>query len=392
MRHIRLFINKYAKIEALGGIALLLATILGLTIANSRYSLDYQNFINFPLHIGAGNIQISKSISFWINDGLVAIFFFLIGLEIKREFYAGELSERGQITLPCSAAIAGMIIPALIYALFNYANPVNMRGWAIPGATDTAFALGLLALFGSKIPKSLKIFLTTLAVIDDILAVFVIAIFYADELSHLSVLASASILGILVLLNQASVKNAFLYTLLGILLWLFVLKSGVHTSIAGVLFALTIPIKNGSHKNTSLLVSMEKTIHPWVSFLILPLFAFINSGVPLNAFTLDLLINPLSLGIIFGLFLGKQLGIFGITYLLVKTKIVTLPHGATWLQTYGLSVLCGVGFTMSLFIGILSFESGGPEYGYVVKISILIGSLISALFGCLILFISRIKK
>lgn len=380
--------KKYSKIEVMSGLALLIAFAAGIILANSRFGDYYERFINFPLNIDFWFIHTNKSILFWVNDGLVSLFFLLIGLEIKREVLEGELSQKSHLILPCSAAIAGLIVPALIYTFFNYDNPINMRGWAIPTAMDTAFALGVLALLGNKFPASLRIFLMALAIIDDILAVLVIALFYADELSQISILASTFIFGILVILNQSGVARISVYMLLGFLLWLFVLNSGVHTSVAGVLVAFAVPLKNGSGHHRPAF-HLEKMIHPWVAFGILPLFAFTNAGVSLETFKVNQLLDPLALGIMWGLFLGKQLGIFGATLILVKSNIVPLPRGSTWVQVYGVSVLCGIGFTMSLFIGALSFESGGPKYDDLVKISVFFGSIVSAIVGYIILKLQK---
>lgn len=380
--------NRYIKTEALSGIILLVAAITGFVLSNSPFRLYYEGLINFPLHLQIGQFKYVKPLLFWINDGLVSIFFFLIGLEIKSVLFSNDAPIREQLALPFSAAICGVILPALIYTAFNHADPTNMRGWAIPTAIDTAFVLGVIALIGPSIPTSLKMFIMSLSIIDDILAVLIIAIFYAEELSNLAIVGSASIMGILVLINQARITTGWIYILLGFILWLFVLGSGVHTSVAGVLLALAIPM-HPTNKNKNLLDIMKKKLHPWVSFLILPLFAFANTDVPLEDINLEQFFYPLSLGIIFGLFIGKQLGIFGITYLLVNHSSAKLPEGANWRQMYGVSVLCGIGFTMSLFIGLLAFESGGPEYDHLVKASVFIGSLLSAMFGYTVLKICK---
>lgn len=375
--------QRYIKTEALSGIILLVAAITGFILSNSPLQLYYHAFINMPVNIGIGSLNYTKPTIFWINDGLVSIFFLFIDLEIKELILANNTSITKQLTLPFSAAIGGVIIPGLIYTLFNYDNPINMRGWAIPTAMDTAFILGILALLGSNISKGLKIFIISLSIMDDILAVLVIAIFYADELSSLAIIASATILGALVLINQAGITRTWVYIVLGFILWLLVLGSGVHTSIAGVLLAMTIP--NGSDNHRSLLASMKVKLRPWVFFGILPLFAFANTDVDLKYVNIEQIFNPLSLGIIFGLFIGKQLGVFGASYLMIAKSSAQIPNGTTWLQMYGASILCGVGFTMSLFIGVLAFESGGPDYNHIVKVSVFIGSIISALCGFLIL-------
>ncbi len=375
----------YLRTEALGGIILLVAAITGFILSNSSLQSYYEGLIQFPLRLSIADIDYTKPLIFWINDGLVSIFFLLIGLEIKSMLHISQQSIKEQLSLPMSAAIAGAIVPAIVFSIFNHDDPINMRGWAIPTAMDTAFILGILSFFGRMISSSLKMFLMSLAIIDDILAVLVIAIFYAEELSNISIIASASIVGILVLLNLAGVTRIALYVFFGFLLWLFVLGSGVHTSVAGVLLASTIPTKK-EHHGKDLLQTMKKFLHPWVSFLILPLFAFANTDVPLNDISMQGLLLDLPLGIILGLFIGKQLGIFSVTYILVQYGSAKLPTHTSWCQMYGVSVLCGVGFTMSLFIGIIAFESGGPQYDHIVKAAVFAGSFISAVLGSIVLY------
>jgi NhaA family Na+:H+ antiporter len=355
---------------------------------NSPLRDFYEKLIYYPIIIKTPFGDFDKPLIFWINDGLICFFFFLLGLEIKREIIAGELSDKAKLALPLSAAIGGAIVPAIIYGLFNYDNPVNMRGWAIPMATDSALSLGILALVIGGIPRSLKVFLVSLAIIDDILAVTTIAIFYAKELSPISILIAVVLMGLLVILNQARISKKSPYLILGFLLWLSVLSSGVHTSVVGVLLAIAIPYNKSSHKH-SMLEQIEKFLHPWVSLAIIPIFAFINAGVPLEEFTVEKFVNPLALGIILGLFIGKQIGIFGIAVILIKFSKTELPTGTTWLQMYGVSVLCGIGFTMSLFIGSLSFASGGPEYDDAITAAIFVGSMLSAFCGYAILCLNN---
>lgn len=369
--------KKFLDIEAAGGAALLCAAILGFLLCNSVFRVYYDNIIKFPVVVDVGFKIYTKPLLFLINDGLVSIFFFLIGLEIRSMLTQENLSIEKQLALPGAAAIAGAVFPALIYVAFNYHDQVNMRGWAIPTAMDTAFILGVLALFKKKISNQLKIFVMSLSIMDDILAVLVIAMFYAGEISSLAVVLSASILAILFLMNKAGFKKPSVYWCFGFLLWVSVLGSGVHTSIAGILLATTIP--------HVLIEPMKSKLHPWVAFGILPVFAFANTGIPVTQIALELLYSPLALGIILGLFIGKQLGVFSIIYYLVKYSSYKLPVHTNWIQMYGVSVLCGIGFTMSLFIGVLAFESGGPSYDNIVKSSVLIGSLLSAMFGIIIL-------
>ncbi len=371
-------------IEVVGSIALFIATILGLILNNSPLRDEYEQIISFPISVLMPFGVFSKPFLFWINDGLICFFFMLLGLEIKREILVGELSQKTKLPLPISTAVVGVIIPALIYAIYNYDNPINMRGWAIPTATDTAFCLGVLTLLGRRIPHGIKVFLISLAIIDDIIAVAIIATFYAKELSHIAVLISATILGALVLINQAKVNNKWPYIFLGLLLWCAMLNSGIHTSIVGVLLAAVIP-NNHAHNKTSMLENFECGLRPWVAFLVIPIFAFANAGVPLAEFNIENLMSPLSLGIIFGLVIGKQVGIFSTTFLMVKFSKVELPTNATWTQMYGACVLCGIGFTMSIFIGTLAFENLNINYSNTFKVAVFTASFIAALLGYIIL-------
>lgn len=382
--------RNFLNIEVISSVGLFIAATLAIVLVNSRYHEYYEAFINYPIPLITPFTKFSKSVTFWVNDGLICLFFFLLGLEIKREIVDGELSNTAKLSLPVTAAIFGAIVPAIIYTLFNYNNSVHMRGWAIPTAMDTAFCLGVLALVKNGVPRSIKVFLVSLAIIDDILAVATIALFYADELSHISVLSSTILMGILVLLNQSKVNAKFPYIVLGFLLWLTVLQTGVHTSVVGVLLALVIP-HNRTDAKQSMLEKFQKNLHPWVAFLIIPIFAFTNAGVSFSELSWNNVLSPLSLGIILGLFIGKQAGIFGVIFILVKLKKSQLPRGATWLEMYGASVLCGIGFTMSLFIGALAFESGGPAYTNAVKAAVFVASIFSAIMGYIILTIARFK-
>lgn len=383
-------LRKFLQLEASAGILLMLVTILALLIANSPLYPFYQATLHAPLSLTYDNFLLSKPLLFWINDGLMVIFFFLIGLEIKREFIEGHLSIPAQRILPGTATLGGIIVPALIYILFNYDHSINMRGWAIPTATDIAFALGVLALI-KDLPKSLRVFLLTIAVLDDLGAVLIIALFYAKSLSIASLLWAVLILIILTLLNRLKIKKVSIYIVLSLTLWVFVLQSGVHATIAGVLAAFTIPLGRNKTSEKNPLVIIEQALHPWVAYAILPIFAFANAGLPLKNITLSNLTDPLALGIMLGLFFGKQIGVLIGTWIPIKLKWGKLPSNVSWLQLYGISILCGIGFTMSLFIGTLAFEGGGPEFDYRVRLAILIASFLSFIYGYLVLKFSNNK-
>jgi len=375
-------IFKFIKHEAASGILLILAALLALTLDNSPLSWAYESFLSLPLSISAGSFSIAKPMLLWINDGLMAIFFFLIGLEIKRELLEGELSSLNKATLPMVAALGGLIVPALVYTAFNHADDYAMQGWGVPIATDIAFALGILSLLGKNVPTSLKILLLSLAIIDDLSAIIIIAIFYTSKVSLMAlVLSGIGLIGA-ILLNRFGVRKVAPYILLGVFMWVCVLKSGVHATLAGVLLAFTIPL-NVKDGGESPLKTLEHSLHPWIAYFIMPIFAFANAGVSLKGMSIDQFTTPLSLGIFCGLFFGKQVGIFSFIWIATKLKICALPNNVGWRHIYGLSVLCGVGFTMSLFIGTLAFED--PEIGKQVQIAILAASLISATFGYFIL-------
>ncbi|HXH54890.1 MAG TPA: Na+/H+ antiporter NhaA [Gammaproteobacteria bacterium] len=385
-------LRKFIQFEASASIILMLAAILALLTANSRFYSIYETILRTPFSLPFSTFSVSKPLLFWINDCLMVIFFFLIGLEIKREYIIGHLSAPSQRILPALATLGGIIVPALIFTLFNYDNSINMKGWAIPTATDIAFALGALMLI-KDIPKSLRAFLLTVAVLDDLGAVLIIALFYAKNLSVISLLAATFILMTMIILNRLKIKKISIYIILSLILLGFVLQSGVHATIAGVLAAFTIPLDKNKTDGENSLVIIEKALHPWVAFGVLPIFAFANSGIPFRNFTFPHLIEPLSIGIIMGLFLGKQLGVFIGTWVPVKLKWGRLPSNISWSQLYGISILCGIGYTMSLFIGTLAFEEGNPEYDYRIKLAILIASLCSFIYGFLILkFSKKIKR
>jgi NhaA family Na+:H+ antiporter len=374
-------IREFLKLESAGGLLLVIATILALVMKNSAYSDWYGALLNTPVNVAIGEFQIAKPLLLWINDGLMAVFFFVVGLELKREFLEGELSNRSQIVLPAFAATGGMLVPAAIYAYINWGHPITMNGWAIPAATDIAFALGVLALLGSRIPVSLKLFLMALAILDDVGAIIIIALFYTTELSTLSLTTAGICLLLLIYLNKRGVTHLPIYLFIGIIMWASVLKSGVHATLAGVFLAFTIPLRDAEDPEHSPLRQLEHELHPTVAFGILPLFAFANAGVPLAGMTLKALFEPVSLGIIAGLFIGKQLGVFSFAWLAIRLKLASLPDKVSWTQLYGAAILCGIGFTMSLFIASLAFEHVGQEYIRQVRLGILTASVLSAVIG-----------
>ena len=374
--------------ESAGGIILIVAAALALAIANSPLLPDYQKLLSTPVAFSAGSlVAIDKPLLLWINDGLMALFFFLIGLEVKREIVTGQLRSWKQASLPIIAAIGGMAVPAIVFVALNLGSPENLRGWAIPAATDIAFALGLLALLGSRVPVALKALLLAIAIIDDIGAIAIIAIFYTENM-NLAALALALVpAAAMLLLNRAGVARTIPYFLFAALLWICVLKSGVHATLAGVVTALFVPIATGEERP---LERLEHALHPWAAFLILPIFAFANAGVSFAGAGLDALLAPLSLGIAGGLVIGKQLGIFGACWLAVKAGWARLPEGVGFRHVYGLSCLAGIGFTMSLFIGNLAFAD--PQQIAAVKFGVLGGSLVSAITGIVVLRFASPRK
>ena len=373
------WIREFLRLEASGGIVLIFAAAAALLFANSPLSDYYFEFLNTPGSVQVGELEIAKPLLLWVNDLWMAVFFFLIGLEIKREFLEGELSTRADLLLPTAAAVGGMVVPALIYVLLNWDNPINLNGWAIPTATDIAFALGMLALLGSRAPLSLKVLLTAIAIIDDLGAIVVIAAFYTANISLVSLsLAGLAIIG-LILLNIFKVSHVAAYLIVGTFLWVCVLKSGVHATLAGVITALAIPLKVEDEDGHSLLKQLEHVLHPWVAFLILPMFAFANAGISFEGINLGSFLEPVTLGIALGLIVGKQLGVFLPLWACIKFGIAPMPKDTTWVQLYAVSVLCGIGFTMSLFIGSLAFELS--DFEAPVRMGVLIGSILSAVLG-----------
>jgi len=375
----------FFKLEAASGLLLLAATIVALLLSNSNLSVTYFNILNSYIQFGFGKFSIDLSVIHWINDVLMAIFFFVVTLEIKREFLQGELSKPKQALLPIIGAVGGMVIPAIIYIVINFNGIETLRGWAIPSATDIAFSIGVLSLLGSRIPLSLKVFLMALAIIDDLGAIVIIAFFYSSELQFNFLFLMFFSFIFLVVINKLRIKKFTPYLLIGLFLWYFTHGSGVHSTISGVLLALTIPHRDKVN-DFSLLLKLEHLLSPYVAFGIMPLFALANAGVSLNGFSVDVLMYPVPLGILCGLFFGKQIGVFLFCYLSVKLKIAEMPSNANWIKLYGVAVLTGIGFTMSLFVGNLAF---GDNVQYIdeVKIGVLSGSLLSTLVGYFLLLI-----
>ncbi|MBF0372522.1 MAG: Na+/H+ antiporter NhaA [Alphaproteobacteria bacterium] len=378
-------LREFLRLEAAGGIVLFVAAAVAMTWVNLPGGETYFALFETPFSIQLGEFGLGKPLLLWINDGLMAVFFLLIGLEVKREAIEGELSSPRKVALPVAAALGGMVVPAVIYLLITIGEPGAARGWAIPAATDIAFALGVLALAGRGVPTSLKTFLLALAIIDDLGAIIIIAVFYTDTLSPFALAGAGVALAVLATLNLTGVRRLAPYVLTGIVLWVLVLKSGVHATLAGVALGLAIPLarRPGEEPDDTPLRRLEHALHPWVAFGILPLFAFANAGVPLAGLAFTSLIAPVPLGIALGLFLGKQIGVVGATWLALKLRLGALPEGATPLQFHGMAVLAGVGFTMSLFIGTLAFPDAAQLGG--VRIGVLGGSLLSAIVGLIIL-------
>lgn len=376
-------LKNFLKTEAAGGVVLMIAAAAALIWANSAAAPYYSAILSAPVGVRLGAVGLEKDLILWINDGLMAIFFLLVGLEIKREALVGELSSRSRAALPAVAAVGGMAFPALIYVLFNWgAEGEAMRGWAIPAATDIAFAVGVLALLGDRAPASLRIFLLALAIIDDLGAIVIIALFYTASLNLTALALAAAALAVLIVFNRMGVRRIAPYMLVGAVLWLCVLKSGIHATLAGVAVAFTIPL-TPSEDEHSPLEELEHALHPWVAFAIMPIFALANAGVSLAGLSFSSLLEPIPLGIALGLFLGKQLGVFGLSWAAIKAGWCVRPQGASWGQIYGVAIVTGIGFTMSLFIGNLAFT--GEEHATAVRLGVLGGSLLSAVVGYAVL-------
>jgi NhaA family Na+:H+ antiporter len=379
-------LREFLRLEAAGGIVLMFAAVAALVLANSPWGELYVRFQEIPGVVQVGPLTIAKPLLLWVNDLWMAVFFFLIGLEIKREFLEGQLSKRSDLVLPAAAAVGGMLVPAGVYVLLNAEHPATLSGWAIPAATDIAFALGILALLGSRVPLSLKVLLTAIAIVDDLGAIVIIAAFYTANLSVTSLaLAGVAIVG-LVVLNRLAVSHVAAYVIVGAILWVCVLKSGVHATLAGVVTALAIPLRVRDEDGHSPLRHLEHNLHPWVAFLILPTFAFANAGVSFAGIGLDSVVEPVTLGIALGLLLGKQIGVFVPLLVCIRCRWAPMPEGANFKLLYGVSLLCGVGFTMSLFIGGLAFEAAG--FDAPVRIGVLGGSVLSGAAGYLVLRIA----
>lgn len=379
------FKAKFFKQESAAGLLLIGAALLAMLLANSPFYSAYELFVDLPVEIKIGTMEIAKPLLLWINDGLMAIFFLLVGLELKREVLEGELSSRKKVILPGLGALGGMIVPAGIYIFLNIDDPTAIKGWAIPAATDIAFALGVLSLLGSRVPTSLKVFLTSLAIFDDIGAIVIIAIFYTSKMSLTALIIAASCIFILFLLNKRNVIEKSPYLVIGIIMWVALLKSGVHATLAGVVLAMFIPIKSVAHPTISPLKSMENDLHSAVAFFILPTFAFCNAGINFKGLGLEQVFHSIPLGIALGLFVGKQLGIFVFCWLGIKLRFAELPKDISWTSLYGTAALCGIGFTMSLFIGSLAFEDTDINLIIDERLGIILGSLASGMLGYLIL-------
>ena len=376
-------VREFMRLESAGGILLLIAAVLAMVAANSPLSGLYDALLDTPVAVRVGALAIDKPLLLWVNDGLMAIFFFLIGLEIKREVMEGELSSFSQVVLPGMGALGGMIVPAAIYAWLNWGDAVALDGWAIPVATDIAFALALLGVFGSRVPTSLKVFLLTLAIFDDLAAIVIIAVFYTGDLSLTALIVGISAIVAAAAMNRMNVTRTSSYVLIGIVVWIAVLKSGVHATLAGVLIAFCIPMRG--ERGESPLRNLEHDLHGPVAFAILPMFAFANAGLALGGMAVDDLTHPVTMGVVSGLLVGKPLGILVFVGLAVVFRFAVLPKDVTWPQLLGVACACGIGFTMSLFIAGLAFEHGSGDYFSGDRLGILVGSVLSALAAYVVL-------
>ena len=379
-------LQDFLRLEAAGGLVLMAATVAAMLLANSTAGASWSALLDHRVHAALGALSLEKPLLLWINDGLMVLFFVVVGLELKREMVVGHLASWRTASLPAVAAAGGMLVPALIYTFFNQEQALAMRGWAIPTATDIAFALGVLSLLGSRVPPGLKAFLLSVAIFDDLGAIVIIAVFYTDHLSLTTLGMALGVLAILVVLNRARVRRLPPYLLLGAVLWLAVLKSGVHATLAGVALAMCIPLRDARGQvdnERAPLLRLERALHPWVAFGVLPLFALANAGVPLTGIGWQDLLHPVPLGIALGLLLGKPIGILVFTWLAVRARVCDIPARVTWTQVMGMSVLCGIGFTMSLFIASLAFAAGAPVHAGLERAGILVGTLASGVLGYL---------
>ena len=378
-------INNFFRMESASGILLMFAAALAMVLANSPLASWYGLIIDTPVQISVGELVVAKPLLLWINDGLMAIFFFLVGLELKREVMEGELSNMRKVVLPGFGAIGGMLVPAAIYLFINRGDANATSGWAIPAATDIAFALGILTLLGSRVPITVKIFLTSLAIFDDIGAIVIIAAFYTAQISFISLLIAGLCIPVLFALNRYGVSSRTIYLAIGVVMWVAMLKSGVHATLTGVILALFVPMRDKSDPDARPLLEWEHDLHSLVAFVILPIFAFANAGISLAGVGFEQVMHTVPLGITLGLFVGKQVGVFGMCWIAIKLKLTDMPEGMNWVSMYGTGILCGIGFTMSLFIGSLAFESTGIDRIFDERLGILIGSLLSGIFGYLLL-------
>ncbi len=383
------WLQDFLKRDSASGVLLLAAAALALLVQNSPLAWLYDGLLDTPVEVRLGALHLAKPLLLWINDGLMAVFFMLIGLEVKREVLEGELSNPSQIILPGVGAIGGMLVPALVYVALNRGDELALNGWAIPAATDIAFALGVLALLGPRVPVSLRVFLLALAIFDDLGVIVIIAVFYSGDLSLTSLAIAAIALAVLAILNLLNVARIAAYVLVGVVLWVAVLKSGVHATLAGVALGFAIPLGAKEAPEQSPLRHLEHALHPWVAFFIVPLFAFANAGVSLQGLTWEALFAPVPLGIAAGLFLGKQIGVLLFCGLVIRLGWAKLPDGATWAGFYGVAVLCGIGFTMSLFVASLAFQHAASTYLGAERLGILVGSALSATLGYLILRLTQ---
>ncbi|GAV21151.1 Na+:H+ antiporter, NhaA family [Mariprofundus micogutta] len=376
-------IKDFLKLESASGLLLIAAALLAVGLANSPLSHYYDLLLDTPVEVRVGALHIAKPLLLWVNDGLMAVFFFIVGLELKREMLVGELSSARAIALPAFGALGGMLVPAGLYVLVNGSDPVAMQGWAVPTATDIAFALAVLTLLGDRVPLALKTFLVSLAIFDDLGAIIIIALFYTSNISTISLIVAAVCIAALAMLNRNQVYRLTPYFLFALIMWVAVLKSGVHATLAGVIVAMFIPLEADPESGRSPLKDLEHDLHGLVAFAILPIFAFANSGLSMNNMGLEQLMHPVTIGIALGLFVGKQLGVFTFAWLAVKMGLASLPSNVNWSLIYGVSLLCGIGFTMSLFIGSLAFESSGENLFFDERLGIIVASTFSAICGYL---------
>jgi NhaA family Na+:H+ antiporter len=386
------FISKFLNNDAAGGIILFFMALAALILSNSPFGDFYEKIWLQTVAIRISHFSISQPLLFWVNEGLMTVFFLLVGLELKREFLQGELSSASKIILPSLAALGGMLIPALIYCLVNWHDSDALQGWAVPVATDIAFALGTLSLFGKRVPRALKLFLLALAIFDDVGAIIIIAFFHSRSLSYQSFLLAFVFIFLLWLLNKGGVRRLSPYLVLGLLLWICVLKSGVHATVAGVVLAFFIPLKKYDGESASPLVRLEESLLPWVTFFIMPVFALANAGLELSGLSTGILFDSVVVGTVLGLFIGKQVGVCFFTWIVIRLGWAKLPKNTDWLQIYAVAILCGIGFTMSLFLGTLTFQRINPVYLIEVRLGVLIGSLLSGVLGSAMLQLAFMKK